>query len=259
MNVMNHPIFSVLVLLTAIITYADSAYATREAKPIKVDHRVRTIMYQPDQVYRFTGHYRYQSSIEFAEGEEIQTISMGDSTAWMLNPSGNLLFLKPIDQDATTNMTLITNMRTYLFELHARATDNIADDNMVFVMRFLYPDDQGSGIISQYLDSVPNPDLPENRSRYNFNYTISGTDFAAPIRIFDDGEFTYFEFEDINADVPAFYWVDDLGNESLVNYRTRGDYIVIERVVKRFTLRHGPAIICVFNEKLLGGEPPKKP
>jgi type IV secretion system protein VirB9 len=233
-----------------------AAQAARESRPIQIDHRVRIVMYQPDEVYRFTGHYRYHSTIEFAPGEEIRTISMGDSTAWMLNPSGNRLFLKPLEQDATTNMTLITNQRTYLFELHARETDDISDKDMIFVMRFIYPDNNDAQVISHHTDAVPTPDVEKDAELYNFNYSIAGPEEIAPIRIFDDGEFTYFEFRDKNADVPAFFWVDDRGNEALINYRTRGDYIVVERVSKRFTLRHGPQIICVFND---GRLEPRKP
>lgn len=250
---MKHILFFTLSVMLSIGIYADTAHAGKEertqGRSVEIDHRVRTIMYLPDRVYKFTGHYRYQSSIEFEAGETIQTISMGDSTAWMLNPSGNRLFLKPLEQDATTNMTLITNRRLYLFELHAKETDNIKDDNMVFILRFLYPSSNNSATVSNYLDNVPEPE-PDNDT-YNFNYTISGSDRIAPLRIFDDGEFTYFQFRDKNADLPAFYWVDEGGNEALINYRTRGDYIVVERVSSRMTLRHGPAIVCVFNEAML--------
>lgn len=234
---------------------AAPAHATREARPIQVDHRVRLMMYQPDEVYKFIGHYRYQSSIEFAADEEIKTISMGDSTAWMLNPSGNRLFLKPIEQDATTNMTLITNKHVYLFELHARETDDIDDKDMVFIMRFIYPGQDELQTVSNYLDAVPQPDLEKEKDKYNFNYTISGKDDIAPLRIFDDGLFTYFQFRNKNADLPAFYWVDDDGNEALINYRMRGDYVVVERVSKRFTLRHGTLVACVFNEAKLKQSP----
>jgi len=234
--------------LAACLTFSSSAWAVREPRPIKLDHRVRTIIYQPDEVYKYTGHYRYQTSIEFGKDETIETISMGDTTGWMMNPSGNRLFLKPIEQDATTNMTLITNKHTYLFELHARDTDDINDAEMVFIMRFIYQDEGDLQSLGSGLDAVPVLDLAENPEKYNFKYTIAGPEATAPIRIFDDGEFTYFEFRDKNAEVPAFFWVDDKGNESLINYRTRGDYIVVERVATRFTLRHGSDVICVFNE-----------
>ena len=238
-------------LAIAIFSCIPSAMALRESHSIEVDHRVRLIPYQADQVYRFLGHYRYQSAIEFGLGEEIKTISMGDSTAWMLNPSGNRLFLKPLEQDATTNMTVITTAHTYLFELHARDTDDIEDPNMIFMMRFVYPGSDTGETVSQYLDSVPAPELESNPEKYNFNYTIAGSDEVAPLRIFDDGEFTFFQFRNKNADIPAFFMVDNQGNESLINYRTRGDYIVIERVAGKFTLRHGTDIVCVFNESWL--------
>ncbi len=235
----------------ALVFYPIAAHAVTEPRPIQIDHRVRTAVYQPDNVYKYTGHYRYQSSIEFAKDESIVTISMGDSTAWMMNPSGNRLFLKPIEQDATTNMTLITNKNIYLFELHAKDTDDINDPDMVFIMRFIYPDEASSQTVTNLKDSVPDLDLKEHPEKYNFNYTIAGPDETAPIRIFDDGEFTYFEFRDKNAEMPAFFWVDGQGNESLINYRTRGPYIVVERVASKYTLRHGGDVICVFNEARL--------
>ena len=228
------------------------ANATEVPRALPVDHRVRTVVYKQDEVYKLTGHYKYQSVIEFAKDEEIKTISMGDSTAWMLNPSGSRLFLKPVEQDATTNMTLITNKHTYLFELHARETDKVDDPEMVFVLRFVYPDGGDTQSFSKYLDAVP--DFTENPEKYNMAYTISGNDEIAPMRIFDDGEFTFFQFKDKNAEVPAFFWVDEDNNEALINYRTRGDYIVVERVTDRFTLRHGNYLVCVFNEKRLKGK-----
>lgn len=232
----------------AIICFVSTpSYATRESRPIQIDHRVHQIIYQPDAVFKYTGHYRYASQIEFAHDEEIKTISMGDSTAWLLNPSGFRLFLKPIEQDATTNMTIITNKRTYLFELHARETDDIDDKDMVFITRFVYPvGDQQGQTVSNYLDAVPSPE--SDPGKYNLKYSISGSDIIAPIRIFDDGQFTYFQFRNKNADIPAFFMTDEKGNEALINYRTRGDYIVVERVNKQFTLRHGKLIVCVFNE-----------
>lgn len=243
--------FLLLLFTCALPLMAQAQSAPRESQPSQLDHRVRTIMFQPDAVYKFVGHYGFQSSIEFGEGETIETISMGDSTAWSLQPNGNRLFLKPVEQNATTNMTLITNRNTYLFELHGREAQDINDTDMTFILRFIYSgggSDGAASVVSHYADSVPLPDLESEPGKYNFGYSISGADIIAPIRIFDDGEFTYFEFRDKNADVPAFFLVDSSGNEALINYRTRGNYIVVERVSPKFTLRHGPDIVCVFNE-----------
>jgi len=223
------------------------AWAVIAPVPIATDARIKTIMYAPNEVYKFTGYYGYQTIIEFAPDEEIGTISIGTPTPWQITPSGNRLFIKPVEQDATTNMTLITNKRTYFFELHAGEAKDVADKNITFELRFVYPGDDSGITQVTSMDKVP--DLSqENLSKYNFKYTITGSDDISPIRIFDDGEFTYFQFHDVNADIPAFYQVDANGNESLINYRARGPYIVIERVAARFTLRHGINVVCVFNE-----------
>jgi type IV secretion system protein VirB9 len=222
--------------------------AIRESKPTAIDNRIRVMVYNPDDVFKYTGYYGYQANIEFADGETVDSISMGDTVSWQIVPSGKRIFLKPIEDDATTNMTLITNKRTYYFELHAEEAEDINDPNMVFTVRFLYPDETNGSVVRSFTsNSEPDLSEPEN---YNFDYTISGNDTIAPLKIFDDGEFTYFQFKDKNAAIPAFFIVDTEGHEEIVNYRMAGKYIAVERVVSRFTLRHGKDSVCVFNEAI---------
>jgi type IV secretion system protein VirB9 len=225
------------------------AYAVRESKPTAIDSRIRVMVYNPNDVFKFTGYYGYQASIELADNETVETISMGDSVAWQIVPAGKRIFLKPMEPEATTNMTLITNRRTYFFELHAKEAEDINDKDMVFAVRFIYPDETDSSAVQHFSYNIE-PDLSRPQD-YNFDYTISGADNVAPLKIFDDGEFTYFQFNAKNSEIPAFFSVDENGEESLVNYRVSGKYIVIERVVPQFTLRHGKDVVCVFNEQLL--------
>ena len=224
------------------------ALALQSPRPVATDSRIRTVRYSANEVYQFLGHYSYQSAIEFEPGENIQTVSVGDSTGWMINPSGNRLFLKPIDQNALTNMTVITDKRSYLFELHAEETKDIRDKNLVFSYRFIYPQSDASALDFSVMESVP--DIEKEPEKFNFNYTIRGSSVIEPIRIFDDGRFTYFEFRDKNAEIPAFFRVDVAGNEELINFRKRENYIVVERVASRFTLRRGADIICIYNESM---------
>lgn len=236
-------------LLAAMLAFAATpALALQEPRPIATDSRIRTVRYSPNEVYQFIGHYGYQSAIEFEAGETIQTVSIGDSVSWMVNPAGSRLFLKPIDQNALTNMTVITDKRSYLFELHAEETQDIRDREMVFVMRFTYPQSDQSQMDFTTFEAFP--DIEKEPEKYNFRYSIRGSSVIEPIRIFDDGKWTYFEFRDKNADIPAFFNVDSSNNEELINFRKRGNYIVVERVSPRFTLRRGPDILCVYNETM---------
>jgi type IV secretion system protein VirB9 len=242
--------FGMLFLGSAVVL-PPVAQAMQNPRPIATDGRIRTVRYSPNEVYNYTGHYGFQSLVEFSPEEEILNVSVGDSVAWQVVPSGNKLFLKPVEQDALTNMTVVTSRGMYHFELHAEETENIRDKDMIFVLRFLYPDDQGHGV-SGYGGEAGVPDLsdPEVVNKLNFNYTIAGPETSAPIRVFDDGEFTYFQCRDRNAEVPAFFYVDPDGSEGILNFRTVGDYIVVERVIPVFTLRNGPNVLCVFNEAM---------
>ena len=236
----------------------EGAVALQKARPIATDARIKTVRYTPNEVYRFVGHYGYHAIIELAEGEVIQNISVGDATSWNIEANEHRILIKPIKQLAETNMIVVTDQRLYHFELDATEVESISAKSLTFVMRFIYPEAYGAGFATNVVTQDPVPDIedPEVRETLNFQYAIVGGDAVAPIRIFDDGEFTYFQFKDTNADVPAFFNVDPLGNEALINFRTRGDYIVVERVSPRFTLRHGPDIVCVYNEAIPMGPRP---
>ncbi len=109
--------------------------------PLATDKRIKTYVYHPSDVYLITISPGFQSSVEFANGEQIQTISVGDSFSWLLSPMGNRLFIKPLENNVRTNMTIITNMRTYQFDiLSSSVTEHMAD--IAYVIRFYYPNNE---------------------------------------------------------------------------------------------------------------------
>jgi type IV secretion system protein VirB9 len=242
---------STLILLFFIISCISfNAEARQKSTEYSADKRIRTYSYDPNEVYVYVGHYLFQSSIEFEPKETIVNIAMGNSLGWQVtSPGGSRIFLKPIAKDAATNMTVITNRRTYLFELYAEtAEEGMQDADMTFVSRFIYPDsEEKSGSLRQYAGSNL-PNIERNPEKYNFNYTITGSRLVSPLKVFDDGVFTYLQFRDKNADVPAIFLVGKMGHESLINFRVEGPYIVIEQVGQQFTLRYGDEVACLFNE-----------
>ena len=236
-----------------------AAFAADPGQPLHSDSRLRTYTYQPERVYSFTGHYTYQSRIDLDPNEEIASISLGDSTRWMIEPVGHRLFIKPIEFDATTNMTIITDKRTYYFELYAEEADGIDDPDLVFAAKFLYPNSELGGNNFMELDydsederllNAKVPDPRKEAQRLNFSYTMTGSRHISPIEIFDDGEFTYFRFRDKNAVLPAIFQVMPDGNEALINFRVEDGYVVVEMVTSQFTLRHGKQVACVYNETM---------
>lgn len=249
MNSTKKIISSLVVSACLSISLANDGFAIAVSRPIGNESRIRVINYMPNTVIRFVGHYNYHSIIEFAPDEEIKTITMGESAGWQLNPAGNRIFLKPVGLNATTNMTVITNRRTYFFEMHAEYASSINDSNLAFITKFMYPDGQLGMPNAISTNSSSGIDLTKP-TLYNFRYKISGkVSPIEPLLVFDDGRFTYFKFKDMNTDLPSIFTVDKNQNESLINYRVTDGYIIVERVTDKFTLRSGRDVICVFNEK----------
>lgn len=106
---------------------------------IITDSRIKTYVYSPNDVYLLVLHYGFLSHIEFAKNESIETITLGDSFAWKVTPLGNRLFIKPLERNIRTNMTIITNKRTYQFDIVAKEFLSGEEKDLVYVIRFQYP------------------------------------------------------------------------------------------------------------------------
>jgi type IV secretion system protein VirB9 len=244
-------IFQIICLIISITLINNIAFASQMPRFLGTEKKFRSFLYNPNEVYRYIGHYTYQGFIEFEQGESIGTISMGNPSLWLFESLGNRLFLKPVGEDGSeTNMTVITSKRVYHFELMAREAKSIADKNLIFVVKFVYPDEKEKNIVEYAKTNLSDePDL-RDLSKYNFNYQYTGEKSIAPSKVFDNGQFTYFQFSNKNAEIPAIFNVDADGFESLVNYRVSSDYIIVERVGAQFTLRNGSEIVCVYNINL---------
>ena len=253
-------------LTLALLFTASGAMAEKQPSPGSTDSRVQTVVYHERDVVKITGHYGFQTLIRFADYEVIENISIGDSLAWQVVPNErrNLLFIKPIEKDADTNMTVVTAIptrnaeespfRVYNFSMRAKRSTKHTDPRMTWTVQFHYPQDDVARLQSKHRhyqnarNSLVLPDEPSaNPENWNFNYTFAGSDAQAPVRIFDNGEFTFFEF-DKHTDIPAIFLVDENRNESLLNGNPRGKYIVVHRTGRQFTLRNGERVTCVFNE-----------
>ena len=238
-------------ILFLLLLFSSNALAAQFPHYLGSEKKFRSYIYNPNDVYRYAGHYTYQGFVEFEEGETIGTISMGNPSLWLFETLGNRLFLKPVGEDnSETNMTIISSKRVYHFELMAKEARGINDKDLIFVAKFVYPDEKDKNLVS--FPKILPSDEPDMRdlSIYNFNYQYTGEPAIAPIKIFDNGEFTYFQFAKKNAEIPAIFSVDSEGFESLINFRAAGSYIIVEKVAPQFTLRNGDQIVCVYNMNL---------
>jgi type IV secretion system protein VirB9 len=251
-----------LLFIILLFLHGGVTFAKQEPRSISGDEHIKVMNYNPHAIHKYTGFYGYQSSILFENGEIIQSITMGDTKGWQLVPQGNRLFIKPIDDIADTNATIITSRRVYYFELHADEATGLDDPRLAYEVRFLYPlfnDDglysNGGNVFEQVNVASSVLDLNDIeivKKGINFNYSVShvqGSESIVPIKAFDDGKFTYLQFRK-HTEFPAVFFVNSRGSEALVNFRVENDFLIIERIASVFTLRSGSSTACLFNENI---------
>jgi type IV secretion system protein VirB9 len=231
-------------VLLLFLALAAPAFAIDTPTPGITDPRIRFVDYDPDQVVLLTGFFGYQTMLEFAPDERIENVSIGDALGWQVTPNkkANLLFLKPIDRSAATNMTVVTDKRRYAFDLVV-APEKQRQAQLAYVVRFHYPQEGPVTVID-----IPAPEVAEviPAENWNFAYNVSGSKASLPERVFDDGKATYFTWPASSA-IPGIFAIGPDGSESLVNYAIRGKYMVVDQLAPRFILRNGKDTASVVN------------
>lgn len=233
---MRRALLPVVLALTPLTT----PLAAEAPRPGYGDAHIQSAAYDPNQVVLLRGVLGYQMMLEFAPDERLESVSIGDSLGWQVTPNrnANLLFLKPLERNAITNMNVVTSQRRYAFELRV-LPKGAKTATAPYVVRFTYPQ------VAMAMPSPPRPEAPpEERNRA---YVVAGAPESTPTRIFDDGRMTYFAWAP-QASVPAIFAVGPDGKESLVNYGVRGAYTVVEQLAPRFMLRNGRQVAIVTNQ-----------
>ena len=120
-----------LLALALVVVSAASVFAAAEPSPGRTDPRLRWIVYNEREVVTVKGHYGYQTLVQFGAAEEVTDVSIGDGMAWQVDIPArkNMLFLKPVEAYASTNLTVLTarpaldgageRTRIYVFSLEA--------------------------------------------------------------------------------------------------------------------------------------------
>jgi type IV secretion system protein VirB6 len=173
--------------------------------------------------------------------ERIENVAVGDSAAWQVTPNkrANMLFVKPILPDARTNMTVVTDQRTYLFDLVTAP----AKASPFYALRFTYPEGLRLKPLPGAVETAPvlearaaPPTAPPLRLHYG--WTAQGDAGVLPSRTYDDGITTYLAWPDKTL-LPAILTPGPDGAEAPVNFATNGDVIEIDQVHPVLILRAG--------------------
>lgn len=211
----------------------------------RLDPRVTSVTYQPNNVVRVFATYGISTMIIFDEDEKFETIAVGDTDSWDVVPTdkGNILFVKPKARNVATNLNVVTTKRIYYLELNDFAPEA---NKKVFGIRFVYPDkDLNASLRKESEARARYPNIAGiDKANVNIDYSFSGDGDLKPLMVFDDGKKTFFKFA---RQVPAIFAVNTDFSETLRNFRREGDYIVVDGTATQYTLRDGDQWTCIFN------------
>jgi type IV secretion system protein VirB9 len=240
-----------------------AALALSLAVPLSAqDNRLQTRVYDDAAVVRIDGRVKVQTTIKFAPDEVIENVAIGDSAAWQVQPNKaqTILFVKPLNPAARTNMTVVTDKRTYLFDLVA-SPKNAA----LYVLQFRYPELEKAAeearlaalaeAEAEALRAKADPlEIAAARDPYavvdpahlNFAWATAGERDLLPTRAFDDGEAVFLTWPQ-GRKIPAILITDPEGEEGPVNFTIRGDTVVVDGVPMQIILRSGKETATLTN------------
>ncbi len=240
-----------------------AALALALAAPAAADNRLQTFVYDANTVVRVDGKVKVQTTIKFAPDEVIENVAIGDSAAWQVQPNKaqTILFVKPLEPAARTNMTVVTDKRTYLFDLVSSPKTSA-----LYVLQFRYPELEKKAeearlaaiaeaeALAAKAAAAPEmtaAGIPADPTKLNFAWASAGTPDLLPMRAFDDGAAVFLTWPQ-GVSVPAILVSNEAGEEGPVNYTVRGDTVVVDGVPPQLILRSGRDTATLTNTAGLG-------
>ena len=216
------------------------------------DSRLVTLVYDEATVVTIKGKVKVQTTVKFAPDEQIENVAIGDSGAWQVTPNKaqTILFVKPLAANAMTNMTVVTNKRTYLFDLVSSPRNA-----PLYVLQFRYPElekrmeeerlaaeraaeEQRLEANAVELAAAEDPYAVQDPATLNFKWDKDGDSELFPARAYDNGEAVFLTWPE-GTPIPAILITNPDGDEGPVNYTVRGETVVLDIVPTKIILRSG--------------------
>lgn len=232
--------------MTRTLALFASVLCLATAAPAVADTRVRSVLFVPDHVIGFVGKPGFQSSIRFGDDERIENVAVGDSAAWQVTPNkrGNYLFIKPTVAGAHSNLMVITDQRTYLFDLSAPR-----GAQPIYALTFDYPAYPAPGAVRPAPPPAPSEAAPVRQAvltllpkpevaKLDFAWNTTGAKSLRPTRVFSDPAAVYLSWPE-NVALPAILVPAPDGTESPVSYKMDGGYIVVAGLPSQIIIRRG--------------------
>lgn len=182
--------------------------------------------------------------IELQGGEVVRDVLVGDTVRWKVEPATSgaaggqaiHLIVKPSEPGLVTSMVVTTSRRTYHIQLKSHGTQYMAR------VGFEYPEDVSAKLadVNARLEASTLPSAGIPAEKLKFSYSVSGRAGWRPTRVYSDGLKTYIQFpHSISGQDAPVLFVTSGGENRIVNYRMKGDMMVVDYNVDRAVLVSG--------------------
>ena len=239
-----------------------TSHAENTPRPVAADRRVREVNYTDQNVITIRSALRTATQIEFAPGEVIKFVAMGDTLSWEVAPADNSLFIKPRERASGTNLLVVTDYggqkRNYTFALSA--VPNARASDTYFKVRVRYPEQEAAAardaaqrqqlaeVLAQQNGAIRTAlDIGVLEGVRNLRYTVQGSSEIQPSEVSDNGQFTVLRFPN-QREMPAIFTVNPDGTEATASFDVRDEFVVIHGVFRELRLRRGRVVLCIYNE-----------
>lgn len=235
----------------------------------KKDPRMRSVVYDRDQVVRLSTAVGATLVVTFSPTEKITAVAVTDSKDLVANPRENFLFLKSKVALPPQPIIVLTqgpkSTRRYVFEVETVAMVGLTADksDLYYSVQFTYPQDEANARaeenrkrLAERRDRAADaalsrsgegpPDSHSGLDTKNWHYIGQGDQSLLPLEVFDDGFSTSFRFPG-NTRIPGIFRIDPDGKEATANYTMKGDYAVVSSVASGWRLRDGNTVLCIWN------------
>lgn len=227
-----------------------SRYNIESGKHYAGEKIAATFNYYKSNTYEVYTKVNFTTALKFNSDEEIVYVGGGDTENWMIDETKGgsdgsaIIFVKPNDENLLTNLTVITNKRTYFIMLHSsknRRYNPLVEWSYPYEvsMKFKRKDGKAYEYNHEIKSNV------KDAKDLNFGYTWSKKYSFSPEQVYNDGVKTIIILPKQLQESPVVYGYSEDGELTLINSRTIDNKIIIDKVVNKLQLVLGKIIVDV--------------
>ncbi len=178
------------------------------------------------------------------QGETVISMATGDSVRWILNTAVSGIdattphvLVKPTQYGLRTNLIITTDRRVCYVILASTPRSDQGYTNFYYrVARVAHIEENVRG-----KSALPNAAgiLQVDPEKLDFAYHMHGDRTIMPVGAMNDGVRTYIEMPTGLQNMPAVFAIGNDGSDTLVNYRFRGRFFILDGVPQAIALVEG--------------------